>query len=160
MEGIHSLKRRKNKRQTNLLCNGWKTIVTFSSIFNITWLTFRCRCSLAQTVMRIRPPTRKILANSLNALTRLSLVARWLFFCLLLHNQKKKVVINEIRKNSSFLFETYWMTAIDNAASKLSSRYGRLRASQISTCSAEITTIEPAIYKHMLFLFYSSLHYI
>ena len=32
---------------------------------------------------------------------------------------------------------TYWMTAMDRAASKLSSRYGRLSASQMSTCGLE-----------------------
>lgn len=38
--------------------------------------TFLCRCSFAQTVIRIRPPTRRIRASSRNALTRRSLVAR------------------------------------------------------------------------------------
>ena len=55
-------------------------------------------------LMMIRPPTLSILASSLRARTRLSVVAMW------------------------------WITAMERTASKLSSLYGSAMLSQISTC--------------------------
>lgn len=61
-------------------------------------------CSRAHTVITTRPPIRNILASSRIALTRRSVVAKW---C---------------------------TTASDNTASKLSSRNGKSKLSQIATC--------------------------
>lgn len=74
-------------------------------------LTLRCFCSIAQTDMTSRPPILRTRANSFNACTLLSVVAKW---C---------------------------TTAIDSTASKLSSRNGSAKLSQIRTLN-RITWVE------------------
>lgn len=63
----------------------------------------RYLCSMAQTVMISLPPIRSTLANSRNAQTRRSVVAKW------------------------------WTTAIERTASRLSSRNGRAKLSSTNT---------------------------
>lgn len=69
-------------------------------------------CSSAHTVMTTRPPIRNILASSRIAFTRRSVVAKW------------------------------WITASESTASKLSSRNGNSKLSQIATYRVVVQRVE------------------